>query len=218
MRLDASTVIDRTGNVLFRVTLTEDDGSVLTKTLAPEDYLRLIQNNCTVKTEYIHLGKLPKGYVDGAVAADDTFKVLLKVPASKRLLVHTSGHYEIPFPDLIFYFEVNKGTLKEKYVYALKGKILYHYPFGNVSTNGSICMGNISCKELSLATADEAIDSFFSGVTNNDYYYPKEKVTVSYSQQVLLDKLSRLEEFPARWLKKSGTTLESLEKRLRKEA
>lgn len=219
MQLNANTVSDRTGNVFFRVSLTEDDGSVITKTLSPESFLQLIQNSCTVENRYTHLGKLPEGYLDASVSSDETFRILLKVPAKKRLIVHTSGHYEVPFPNLIFYLEVCNGTLKEKYVYSLKGeKTLCHYPFGNVSTSGSICMGNISCTELTITTVDRVIDLFFSGATNNDYYSPREKVSINYSQQVLLEKLSKLEEFPSRWLKKSGTTLERLEDKLRKEA
>lgn len=218
MQLNANTIIDRTGNILFRVSLTEDDGRVISKTLMPESFLELIHNSCTLENRFVHLGKLPDGYMDASVSSNDTFRILIKVPARKRLLVHTSGHYYIPFPDLVFYFEVSNGILKQKYVYSLKGEEnLCHYPFGNVSPNGSICMGNISCKDLTMEKIEKIIDSFFSGMTNNDYYKANQNVTVNYSQQVLLEKLSNMDEFPLRWLSKSPIELNSLKENLRKD-
>lgn len=212
MKLEAVSHIDRTGNVLFRVSLTNEDNSVLTKTLSPQSLISLLQNNCEEKLNYVHIGKLPEGYVNGAIAADDSFWVLIKVPAQKRLLVHVSGHYQIPYPDLIFFFKVDHGRLSEKKVYAIKNQQLYRYPFGNVSSGGIICMGNISFKDLRLNSMNRVVDDFFSGITNNDSYSPGSNVAVSYSQQTLLEKLSTMEKFPDRWLVKSNVSLEKLMK------
>lgn len=212
MKLEAVSQVNRAGVVSFRVSLTNEDKSVLTKTLSPQSLILLLQNSCELKTEYMHIGKLPEGYVDGAIASKDSFWVLIKVPAKKRLFVHVSGHYQIPYPDLIFFFKVDKGYLKEKKVFTIKDQQLYHYPFGNVNMDGNICMGNISFESLQINCMNRVIDDFFLGVTNNDYYMPGESVKVKYTQQTLLKKLSVMETFPDRWLVRSIVSLEKLMK------
>lgn len=218
MNLCSETLTDSTGNVLFRVALTNDDGSVMTKTLTPESFIKLIQNGCTQELCYMHLGKLPEGYIDCSVADERSFRILIKVPAEKRLLVHTSGHYQIPFPDLVFYLYVKNGLVQKFRCYAMKRDTLYFYPFGNVSANGEICMGNISCTDITLNKTMDVIENFLGGKTNNDYFSPKNKVNNSYSQQTMLEKLSKMDAFPQRWLKKDpNNTLADLKKLIRKE-
>lgn len=88
---------------------------------------------------------------------------------------------------------------------------MFRYPFGNVSSNGSICMGNILTKKLSFEKADEFMELFFSGVTNNDYY-DKSNILPGYSLSKMINMLEKKKEFPKRWLVETGQTYAALKK------
>ena len=72
-------------------------------------------------------------------------------------------------------------------------------------------MGNISARDIKKVS--DFSDAFFSGVTNNDYYgdVGNGKVSVKFSQEQLLEKLSEQKTFPDSFLVEAeGRTLKRL--------
>lgn len=218
MEMQVNTFINERGDVMFKVQLNQSDGQIVVKTLDYDTYLSILMKS-TKKKPYIHLGELPAGYKEAAYMDQDTYKVFLCAPAQKRLMVYRGGHYWIPFPGCLFFLEVNRGAVCTKCVYSYVDEVvgddtkLYRYPFGNVSENGNICMGNISIKKMKLSESGEFMELFFTGETSDDYY-DKRNIKPDYSLTQMIQKLEKMEEFPKGWLVEEDRTYATLKKRI----
>lgn len=204
MHITTETVENALGQTLFRVTMRDADAEVVSKVLSLENYLSLLGSSMKLEeaedTVRIPKGKLPEGYIDG-VFARSGFTVVWREKAKARLLIHSTGHYQIPYPDLIFVLGVKGGVIRRKYCYAAVGEKLYRYPFGNVSRDGAICMGNIRVDVRGRISAFS--EEFFLGETNGDYYRPGESIRPKWSQEKLLEHLAKRDYFPEKWLAKA---------------
>ncbi len=223
MKIVSETVQSETGQVFFRTTVASDmsvdisgiKGKATTRTLPVDEYGELLSLSMRVdKNPYFHVPKEfypgADGYIDGYIGEDGWIAVW-RVKGIKRLLVHSSGHYMVPFPDLIFLVKAGKNNV-EGYVWAIDDKDwVYRYPFGNVSTTGAICMGNINLSDVPGAEA--FTEEFFLGKTNNDYFGIGTHIKPKYSQQELLRRLEKKDRFPKRWLVDSKMTLEDIIRR-----
>lgn len=197
-------VTDKLGNTCMRVTCVDKNGMQIEKLLALDDYISLITGSVYDKgNKMVRIGTMPEHYYDGSVSTEgNSFRVILHLPAEKRALSFGGKHWFVPFPNLIFYFEVKKGTISSKYCYATPAAELsevtplLRYPFGNVSSSGSICYGNIALKIPDMKHIEDACDAFFMSVTNNDYY----EEIAGMKQEKLLTKLKKLESYPPEWL------------------
>jgi len=214
MVLESKTVHDKLGRELMRVVLYDDKGRQKeTRTLSMENYFGLLGRNLKETKRFVEIrnDRLPKGYITGWYADDDNYTVIFKVAGKTRQFVYRDGgHYRIPYPDLVFVVGVRKGQIIEKYTYVIDDKDnLFQYPFGNVSTQGAICTGNIDIKGLTL---DEFAEEFFLGVTNDDYWQQGNHISPkSFSQKQMLEKLDGKDKFPMKWLlKASPYTLDKL--------
>ena len=212
MQITTETIENALGQTLFRVTMRDEKGEVLSKILTLENYLTLLETSMRFeeKEDAVRVERrmLPAGYIDGAFTKSG-YTVIWREKAMKRLLIHSSGHYQIPYPDLIFVLETKDGEIRQKYCFAAAGERLYRYPFGNVSKSGAVCMGNIKVdpKDSISSFAEE----FFLGVTNEDYFERGESVKPKWSQTKLLENLSGKDVFPEKWLTKGRfETLEEL--------
>ena len=207
---------DRTGNTLFRVSLSDESGEARVRVISLEDYISLLQGSKKMNNHFVHLkeGFLPAGCRNAYVSDDRNYIVEYVVPGRIRMFLHQNGcnrkRYMIPYPDLLFVLQVSEGHISVKKVFSLKGDRLCHYPFGNVSSSGEICMGNIDVKGLS-ESADSFTDDFFSGITNNDYFAPGENISEKWDQQKLLHKLDGLDKFPNRWLIETGKNIADID-------
>jgi hypothetical protein len=203
--MESRTLCDETGHTLFLVRFTTARGEVIEKTLKPEDYVSLIGGSLKEDRSYWRIRKdlIPEGFVDGCISDDNNYYMAFKVEGKVRPLVHTSGQYMIPYPDLLFVLRMRQGYLEKKSVYALKKgcEELYRYPFGNVSTTGSICTGNIELDEVRTIGPMMFTELFFLGKTNNDYFHEGSHIKPKWSQEELLRKLEGKETFPVRLLK-----------------
>lgn len=204
MKIQAESLEGKYGEVSMRVSVTTDEGLETLKTVSLGDFVRLFDKSLVpvIEEEYSTM-TLPKGATKVAQASDDTFRVNVVYEAERRQLVFGKVIYHVPFPRLIFSFDVKKGKAVGKRCFALKpnSNELYRYPFGNVSADGSICFGSI---DLGAVTGghciDRIVDDFFHGVTNNDYYKAGETISPNFSQQQLLEKLKNMDTFPTEWL------------------
>lgn len=203
MRIRIEATQDRRGAIMFKVQLEQED-SVEVKTMDYDSFITLMTASAGNES-YIHLGEISPNYVDAAIAKTDSFKIFLKSPAQKRLMLYAEGHYWIPFPGCLFFLRVYQGALQEMYLYSIADTEitaktqLYHYPFGNVASNGGVCMGNIHFQNLTFKDADKIVEAFFLGKTNNDLYNTH-NVKPAYSLSQLIHKLEKREIFPKRWL------------------
>ena len=213
---------DCLGNVGMVCECTDTEtGESVVRRLSMDDYLSFLGKKVKHVEKFLKIPQLPVNYYDGSISEDDSFKVLLYQPEKTRPVILSTGHYEVPFPALLFYFQGKRGYASTGKVYSLKGDAvptasskLYHYPLGNVNLDGHICFGNITLPKVDISNADMLVEEFFLGKTNNDYFKPGEKVSVRYSQEKLVELLSKKEVFPERWLNPTGTDLSTLLKQL----
>ena len=205
--MESHTICDIAGHTLFVVRFTDTSGEVIQKTLSPEDYADLITGSLKEDRAYwrIRPDFIPEGFVDGCISDNSNYLIAFKVKGRQRPFDHKSGIYNIPFPDLVFFIRMGRGRILDKEVYALKegSDVLYQYPFGNVSTSGSICSGNIDLDEVRKEGPAMFAELFFLGKTNNDYFGTGSHITTGWSQEELLRRLDGKKKFPERLLKES---------------
>lgn len=205
-QLSSQMVCDMTGHTVFQVRFVSTQGEVVQKTLTPEDYASLIGASLKeTKRSFWRIKQdfLPEGFIDGCISDANNYMIAFKVKGMVRPFAHTSGVYQIPYPDLVFVLTMGRGRLMHKEVYAMKegdSETLYQYPFGNVSQSGDICMGNINLAEIKENGPQMFADLFFLGKTNNDYYHEGSHISSKWSQEELLRRLDGKKKFPARLL------------------
>lgn len=217
--LKSETVFDKLNNCLMRCSFIKDN-EVIEKTVPIDIYLKILGDNTFLRKEIemIEVGKLPPHYYNARISSEgmEEFEIILFYPAEKRFLFYAGKQWHVPFPPLVFYFRVKKGTLQLKLCFALAANsinddaLLKCYPFGNVSSaSGSICLGNISTGTITnFLDTEDIVFNFFNSETNGDYY--SKNTATKYRQEELLKKLENMSAFPADWLKDSSGTVGSL--------
>ena len=209
----------RRGDTLFTVTMEKEDGMIQKKELDLPTFLHLIDASKVVDMNYVALSKdmIPDGYIDGHFASPTNYTCVWEVKGKKRQLVYESTgagskpkHYTLPFPNLVFGLSVSNGVKQSFYCFAKKegDSRLYRYPFGNVSDEGSVCMGSISTKNVTPSIIE---DDFFLGITNNDYFGDgMKKCGMKWSQPKLFSELKGKDRFPDNWLVDAECDLQDL--------
>ncbi len=224
MKFSAECYESKRGDTLFSVKMEKDDGQLILKELELSSFLKLLDSSVVREETYLHIKKdfIPHGYIDGHFVSDRTYTCVWEVKGKKRQLIYdprtadgSVKHHVLPFPDLVFGLSVLNGVRQSFYCYAKKegGSKLCHYPFGNVSSNGSVCMGNISSKGITPLSTEE---DFFLGVTNNDYYAGMEKCGMNWSQTRLFEELAGKDKYPDNWLVETNVTVEKFLERFAK--
>ncbi len=214
VKFTAESLQDAGGHDLVMVSMIDENDAVVTRRVVGlEDYMEILGGSLKVEKPYVSVpaSLLPGGYLGGRFAQEKgTYQILFKVPAEKRVLVHPSGHYMVPYPDLVFDVDVKGGSLRRAKVFVLGTEDeLFQYPFGNVSTEGQICTGNIVFSGLG-ACVDSFTEAFFCSATNDDYFSPGNHIRPKFSQSEMLSKLNGKEVFPKRWLLPLDKTLRDL--------
>ena len=220
--LDTHIVVkDEQGDVFAKVTINYSNGETATKTLTFDDYCSWLLGAKKEATTYCHLPRRSNYYLDGMTTNEEgTFKVILYVPAGKHQMVNNTYDFAdiIPYPALLFKLSFVKGVCQLKECFAVVDEkesindstILYRYPYGNVSSNGDICMGNIAVKCKALEEADFFPEEFFLGVDAGHYYQPKVMTSKNWNQGKLMAEASKKEVFPKNWLQKNGMTYKDI--------
>lgn len=200
------------GETVFEIQMQKENGEMVINKVDLSTFLNILDATKVQEENYVRLSRelVPEGYIDGAFASDDTYWCIWKVKGAKRQFVldmrngdDSLRHHIIPYPSLVFALKVHKGVRQAFRCYATKegSSALYEYPFGNVNTGGSVCMGSIRTKDVTPANTEE---DFFLGVTNNDYYSGFAKCGMDWSQEKLIKELSGKDEFPDNWLQECG--------------
>lgn len=177
------------------------------------DFLNMI-NESYISQGMIHLGKLPRGYYDGRIDVNENgFECLVVVPEGIKPIIYYDKVYTIPFPSLLFFFRIQSGILKYSNVYALKkdnvddNDYVYHYPFGNVHSDGSICWGSNTVNGIRNFREVEKAVSMFFGCSTNDDLWERNRINVSDKdprilQRGLIESLMGQKKFPLELLVK----------------
>lgn len=220
-KLTCESVYSVRGYEAFRCTL-EENGSVETRTIGIDDFVNLIRGSVIIRQEAIkiNLGHMPKGYINGTVSTNGDFEVLIKAEEKIRCMRHYDNAFLIPFPKLLFLIRKGGRSLSG-YVWAItddditEGTLLYNYPFGNVSTDGRICFGNIlhsfkNIEDMQISDADKLVDAFFDASTNDDYWDAKKKAPNFKRQLDLLKDIDRKDKYPSNCLVKSGVDFKKI--------
>lgn len=103
--------------------------------------------------------------------------ILLFQTVNRPFKYHETVFASIPFPALLFKFEVIGEQLKEVKIGAVTNTILkdksivYRYPYSNVHDDGRICFGTNVLPKIEKLTDLSAIpELFLSGIQNDDLY------------------------------------------------
>lgn len=189
LQLQSKTLRSDAGLVCFKVDLVDGNEVLQSKTMSIDDYITLISGaeRRTERPITVALGEIPEGMVDGyASPIEGTLGAIIRVPAHKQQFsltvdknISESGvkSFFMPLPNLIYLITYSSGVRKSFDCYCYKEwegleTKLMQYPFGNVSSSGSICMGKIVVDEedkTSFMGLRRIIESSLYGITNNDY-------------------------------------------------
>ncbi len=203
---------DRVGKNYLRVTMKGDNGLETVRTFTVSQFCKILKESEETEVTLHEVKKnfWPKDTLSAYFGDYNNYLCIWRVPAMERVVVYANNHYHVPFPTMVFKIRVKGGAIVEKKCFCMAkddDESLFQYPFGNVSSFGGICTGNIMIEGLS-DSVEAFSDEFFLGKTNNDYYGDGSgRVKPACSQQKLLEKLEKLDEFPSKWLVKKEVTL-----------
>lgn len=204
---------DGLGKVFFRCNSTNKKGESATKTLTYEQLMKVLGSSCQEERISVSVGPVPEGYLDALVYSTKGGVVRVYVPEKKRCFLLDNETpiptgYIIPMPAMVFeiFYGPNgssgrccivKGTYEEvKERYRESSLEQFMYPFGNVNTDGHICMGNILHDISEMSEASIFTDAFFDGITNADYLDSKSRLTNKWEQKRFLEELQKMDSFP----------------------
>lgn len=140
-------------------------------------------------THKVSTGIIPRGtrYFSGA---NKNFNICIETAGrqrlffadfySKRELAQAQGlpfkpeQLTVPFPPLLFFFQIKGGKIRDTIVLAVKQTLsretdqLYRFPFGNTSADGRVCWGNNKLPEIKtpmdlVAVMSTFLDAPFNG-------------------------------------------------------
>lgn len=183
---------------------------VTKKRISFDNFVNII-NESTIQSEKMRIGKIPTGYYDGIIDVNGNYECLVVIPEGIKPLIYYDKTYIIPFPNLLFFFQVKNFILTSSKVFALKSQnindntLVYRYPFGNVSEEGSICWGlknnqKIESKHNSMKDVEEFISMFFGSPTNDDHWMSKRVKEKYVTQRCLIESLVKESRFPSELL------------------
>lgn len=200
---------------VVRLQIIDNQGKVTAKVITFQEYIHLLYESQETTNAMQRIGQLPNGYFDGAIhpTQEKTFRCVIVLPATQIPITYQNSEYVIPFPSLVFYFEVESGRITGSRVWALTDErpnersMLYAYPFGNVYKDARICWGGNSLPELStMKELDGVISLFFGSPTNDDLFNATDKFSTDapeyvLTQRALFETLKGMETFPKQILR-----------------
>lgn len=203
--------------------ITTDNGETEVKHMTLTDFVNCLQESVEQTDTMLSIGKLPIGYYDGKIdpIIPSNFKCTIVIPRGIHPVNYFETIYLIPFPEIVFFFEVEKGNVATSRCFAVKdGPItdttnLCHYPFGNVHKDGKVCWGsNLLPAVENLKDLDILVALFFGSPTNDDLYSIS-KLSANSPEYVLnlrsfYEELNGQDVFPEDVLKETSGALGEL--------
>lgn len=201
------------------VNATFSDGRAERKEMLVEDLIESLKNGLSRGSgnnkTYLRIGKMPEGYVDGAVSpTDGSMKIAVRFPAGMRQYNYCGKIFLVPQPGMLCLAEsVSHLTNLQVYAVGEEDK-LFHFPAANVFTDGRVCLGRTERPELKTVKDAERLLPYFYGTEfNNDLYHPGTTVIDCLefkNQEGLLRALQGKDVFPEEWLIPISETIQSV--------
>lgn len=186
-----------------------DDKIQASKYVDIDELLAALNKSVVKEKQAYYMGKLPQNYYDGCIRRDKSGNldadIILTVPGVKMRTVYENSEYMIPYPSLLFCFQIHNNGIVKTQLYAIKGihwtdkTVLYNYPFGNVSTSmHTVCWGSNSLPEIKeLRQLDAVCSLFYNCPCNNDYFSAERSTKLKYTNvRGLFEKIMNNENFP----------------------
>lgn len=217
IQIDASSMVNAAGKLVFRVSVKEGD-TLMEKTISAEDFVELLSSSTKEEGTLMPIPKLPAQVVSAKQDVNNasSYDVVIVYPAAKRAFSFVNQHFLLPFPALCCKASVRNGVRKNVKIFSLPtdhptpDTLLTKYPFGNGgNADGKCCYGNIVVDGLSnIENCCNILDAFLAGKTNGDLYHNNVKGFTSQGKFVefLMDK----EVFPKDLLVATGKTFGEL--------
>ncbi|MBO8160585.1 MAG: hypothetical protein H0Z24_03020 [Thermosipho sp. (in: Bacteria)] len=202
------------------ITIISNEGNVTRKNkIGPAEFLAVIQE--TFQETYGELGRkfgvktpvLPQGTVAYKESVNnEKYAVALLVSGKKRWTAYFKDRFQVPYPNLIFFLEVESEKITNSTVVAVKDTVinretqLFHYPFSNVYSNTKICWGTIGLGDFKIKEPRQlemVPELFFGAENNNDLYVNKKPL------RQLFEELETKEVFPIELLRPIGIDFQS---------
>lgn len=220
LQIISKTVRSQSGMVKMMVSLFDGESLLEQTVMSIDDYISLLQGavrRVDAPTS-VELGLIPQGLYDGFVTnRKGTLGGIFYIPPQKHqfILAPTDFQprraYYLPMPGLVYSLIFNNECQRSMSCFAFKewkgdDTVLYQYPFGNVSSSGSVCMGSIkSVKGSTFMDLREHIENSLNGVTSGDYLGGQSKVRLATdaTQYQFCDSIAELDEFPMELLLES---------------
>jgi len=157
--------------------LFKQGGRTATKNVAVEDFIAAIQKDMVLRT-----GIQARGVREFLISGNRMVITLEVPPRIRDIVFHDRDvgaklKYKIPFPALVFIFEMHNKILHESWCFATKEPLwkpsveLHLFPFGNVHPDGKICWGSGNIKsdeEYSAANVSTLVEKFIKAPFNTD--------------------------------------------------
>ena len=212
LTIKSESVRTQAGMVKMRVSLYEAEKLVTETVMSLTDYISLLQKSAKKEEAavFMPIKGVPDGFVDGVLSnKKGTLGAIICIPPRKHQFVlaatdcRKEAAYYIPMPGLVYECIANKGNQHTFKCFAFKKwngdeTELYHYPWGNVSSEGSICMGSVKKKPLNdFYDIREHIENSLNGITNADYLSGSLcRLSAKVTQHDFCDQISEQDEFP----------------------
>lgn len=155
------------------------DGKSVIKNISFDDYIKMLKGNSVTNVVRTRL-HIPTETYDVVYGGSDDFAVVFIIKPQIAPVSYMQSNYTIPFPQMCFFVNVKNNNVVSTRVFALKSNRicdttpLYHYPFGNVHSNGDICWGSNKLPHIfSLRDALSLFSIFMSAETNSDLWSEK---------------------------------------------
>lgn len=221
-QVDSSIIVKDDGATLVKIKIILSNGECETKTITFDDYCQWLLGAKEERRSYVHVNEeRPQYFFDGCLSNETgCFRVQLFVPKEKHQMVSKNFDFaeSITYPALLFDLTFEKSKPTRKCVYALKVKDakdikpdtpLYRYPYGNVSSDGSICMGNIAVK-CEFSESSKFVEEFFLGIDEGHYYQPKVMISKAWNLGRLYNEALKKGDFLNSWLVSNGKTYKNI--------
>ena len=216
--IETKSFIDEDGNLFFDVHY-QSKKEVIEKRLGIAAFISLLDGNLREEEKYVKIPKLASNVYVAKISCNDksSFECLSIYKAGKRAFSVAGEILRIPFPTLLMYTKIRKGTRNEIRIFALDtdnptdDSKIYEYPFANVYVDGRVCMGNILSDQVeSIKDIDDVFEDFICGITSDHLYHRQNKLGLT--QLELVKHIKKMNVFPKKLLLKNGKTLMSLMK------
>ncbi len=188
-----------------------ENGKKKERIVTIQSLLKAMSNSVVKKRSRIKIGKVPFGYYDAEVGEDEgklCADVITVLPKSRQIMKYENTSYDVCIPSLVFRFTIGKEKVWTTKVYAIKDEIpsdksmLYRYPFGNVSMEGTVCWGsNVLPDICELKNLETVMMLFIQSPGNADYFDAKKYCgQENLTLRQLFEELKDQENYPDNYL------------------